>query len=81
MYDSHFYLCFYGYAAWSLTLKEEHKLQVPVSEDKVLRKIFAPPFVDKLYPQGKVPNECQKTRIGCIKKPEREHFYRLLNDL
>jgi hypothetical protein len=30
----------YGYATWSFTLKEEHRLRV--FENKVLRRIFGP---------------------------------------
>jgi hypothetical protein len=30
----------YGYEAWSLTLRKEHRLRV--FENKVLRRIFAP---------------------------------------
>jgi hypothetical protein len=40
MQSNHFAIVLCGFEGWSLTLREEHKLQV--FENKILKKIFRP---------------------------------------
>jgi hypothetical protein len=66
----------YGCATWSLTLREEHRLEV--FENRVLRGIFGSKRSEMVGDLRKLHNEKDEMGRTCARLEEKRNAYRIL---